>query len=112
MGFMRHDVIIVTSWNRTLIDAAHAKATELGLEVLGPSKGKINGVCTIFICPDGSKEGWPKSDDGDIARATFIDFLKSNSYDDGSTSLEWVALRYGNELNEAETTMAEIKETS
>lgn len=34
MGYMRHDAIVVTSWNRKAIEAA-AKATECGTAAKG-----------------------------------------------------------------------------
>ena len=37
MEYVRHDAILVTSWNLEILNVAAAKASELGFEVLGPS---------------------------------------------------------------------------
>ena len=42
-----------------------------------------NGQSSFFIAPDGSKEGWATSDNGDNARKEFLDWLlKSDNYCD------------------------------
>lgn len=97
MGHMRHDAIVVTSWNRQAIEEAAAKARDLGLEVLGPSAEAINGISTILVCPDGSKEFWPESDDFDVKRAAYLEYLNGARYSDNSSCLEWVALSYSND---------------
>lgn len=50
---------------------------------------KVNGKYTIVLTPDGSKEGWPISNDGDKLRAAFITKLKENG------DWEWVEVGYG-----------------
>lgn len=104
MGYMRHDAIVVTSWNREAIDEAAAKARDLGLEVLGPSAEVTNGVSTLLVCPDGSKEGWGESDAFDAKRAKYLEHLNSVRYGDNSSCLSWVALAYGSDDSEAAIT--------
>jgi hypothetical protein len=65
MGTINHDAIVITSWKPELVASAVAKATALGLQVLGPSTPVTNSFSSCLICPDGSKEGWPESNDYD-----------------------------------------------
>jgi hypothetical protein len=102
MGYMAHNAIVVTSWNEDLIQEAAREATSLGLQILGPSEEVVNGYRSILICPDGSKEGWDDSNDGDSRRESFRAWLNSKRYEDGSTPLDWVEIRYGPDDNEAE----------
>lgn len=104
MGYMRHDAIVVTSWKREAIEEAAAKACDLGLEVLGPSAVVTNGVSTLLVCPDGSKEGWDESDAFDAKRAKYLEYLNSVRYEDNSSCLSWVALAYSSDDKEATIT--------
>lgn len=104
MGYVRHDAIVVTSWKREAIEEAAAKARELGLEVLGPSAEVTNGVSTLLVCPDGSKEGWAESDKFDAKRREYLGYLDSVRFDDGSSCLSWAALAYGADDAGAEIT--------
>ena len=104
MGYMRHDAIVVTSWKSEVIEEAATKARECGLEVLGPSGVATNGIRTLLVCPDGSKEGWDESDAFDAKRAAYIEYLNGVRYEDNSSCLSWVALAYSNDDCEAEIT--------
>lgn len=83
MGYIRHHAIVVTGqhdWdhNPTLpsIIEARAMAVELGCrlvtEVVGPG---VNNTSSFLVAPDGSKEGWKDSDDGDAARDAFVAWM-------------------------------------
>jgi hypothetical protein len=102
MGYIRHDAIVVTSWNDEAIEAAAAKALDLRLDALGPSGPTTNGYRSMLVCPDGSNEGWPESEAGESRRMVFIEWLNSQRYEDGSTPLSWVALSYGSDDEGAE----------
>ena len=104
MGYMRHDAIVVTSWESEAIEEAAAKARECGLEVLGPSGVATNGIRTLLVCPDGSKEGWEESDAFDAKRAKYLEYLNGVRYEDNSSCLSWVALAYSSDDCEAEIT--------
>jgi hypothetical protein len=101
VGYIRHNAIVVTSWDETLIEAAACRARNIGLTVLGPSAKATNNYRTLLVCPDGSKEGWEESDQGDERRATFRDWLNEQRYEDGSTSLHWVEIAYGSDDSDA-----------
>lgn len=76
----------------------HARLCELcpGL-VSAPVPARINGYSSLAVFPDGSKEGWNESDQGDMQRAAVIDYLRSLAYDDGSTAWEWALVQYGDD---------------
>ena len=97
MGYIRHSAIILTGWKDEHIAAAKDKAEIIGLQVIGPSKEVTNGYKTICVVPDGSKEGWPESNQGDERRREFTDWLNA-SFD---IYLEWVEVDYGDDDSEA-----------
>ena len=107
MGYMRYHAIVVSSWNDTLLHEARAEAVRI-FAVLNAEFGSApaqppslimpsstNGIGTFLVPPDGSKEGWPESDAGNKRRDEFVAWLNSKVYDDGSTSLRWVEVQYG-----------------
>ncbi len=99
MGYMRHHAIIVTSWDRELVEKAYLKAEEIFYvgfisNLTGPT---TNGYSSFFVPPDGSKEGWGESDIGDEKRRVFIDWLIEQAYDDGSNCLEFVEVEFSND---------------
>ena len=89
---MRHHAIIVTSWDKKSITAAHQKASELFGELNFSWKGNdgkiteiteitpevTNGYMSFLISPDGSKEWRVTSDRGNNARSKFINWLTSH----------------------------------
>ena len=46
---------------------------------MGPHIG-VNGYTTYVFAPDGSKEGWDSSEQGDNCRNMFIDIFQSLEY--------------------------------
>ncbi|ATN88863.1 hypothetical protein [Acinetobacter baumannii] len=97
MGYMRHHAIVVTSWDQKLLAEAHAKAVELGACVSPLVNGHINMYQSFLVAPDGSKEGWDTSDEGDAQRAALVEWLDAQRYDDDSTCLSWVEVQFGDE---------------
>ena len=102
MGHMCHHAIVVTANSMSHITPAHTKAREIFgeqvTEILLPTK--INGYCTFFVGPDGSKEDWHESDVGDAKRAEFMAWLVSSKqyiaaaeiqfWDDDAKTNTWV----------------------
>jgi len=78
MGYIKHNAIIATTYDIKLCKKYRNKA----LKIFNKGQvGKIletciNGYCTLFIGPDGSKEGWTESNDGDANRKLFTEYLK------------------------------------
>lgn len=104
MGYIKHNAIVITSWSEASIVAATEKATDIGLQVLGPAPSVINSYRSLMICPDGSKEGWEDSNVGDKKREKFRSWLDTQKYGDGSGNLEWAEISYGLDDQEATIT--------
>lgn len=104
MGYMRHHTIVVTSWDDELAITAHAQAEEVFTEtacvVSALTPPATNGFRSFFVAPDGSKEGWTASNEGDEARSVFVEWMDSQRYSDGSTSLDWVEVQFGDDDGE------------
>jgi len=98
MGYIKHHAIAVTSWDTTLIEKAHKKAiTIFDDRTSNIVESHINGYKSFFIAPDGSKEGWGDSDNGDEERELFIKWINKQAYEDGSNSLRFCEFFYGDD---------------
>lgn len=114
MGYERHHCLVVTSWNAELLTEAHQAAVDIfakaaaggypGMRVSEVVPSPRNGVTSFFVPPDGSKEGWDESEAGDGARNAFVEWLNARRYDDGSTSLDWVEVQYGDDERKTKIT--------
>jgi hypothetical protein len=106
MGYMRHHAIIVTGMMPE-IEAAHRRAAEIfgprnsilpnSIPVTPITFKVINGFQSFSILPDGSKEGWAESTEGDEKRDEFVNFLKDINFPDGTSSLDWVEVQFGDD---------------
>jgi len=54
-------------------------------------------VCSFAVFPDGSKEGWPESNEGDTKREMFRAYLNRQRWRDGSSPLDWAEVQYGDD---------------
>jgi hypothetical protein len=103
MGYMRHNAILVTAYDERFIEEAREQALRTvpstafkGL-VSGPVASTTNGYVSFLLAPDGSKEGWNTSEQGDTWRAEFIRWLQAREFDDGSSVFSWVEVQYGDD---------------
>jgi len=96
MGYMRHHAIVVTSWDRERLDEAHAEASRIFADVTSIATGTAEGYQSFLIPPDGSKEGWRESDEGDDRRHEFLAWLEIRRYD-GDARLQWVEVQFGDD---------------
>lgn len=98
MGMINHNAVLATccidsefdkaaAWVAALPDADRARFIV--------AAAVMNHYQTIILPPDGSKERWKESDDGDRLRAAFIAMLKSLEYSDGSNAFDWIEIGYG-----------------
>ena len=97
MGYIRHHAIIVTSADQAALKRAHAKALEIFKDIASFISEFVNGYASFLIAPDGSKEGWEHSDQGDAARDTFITWLEQWRNADGFTELDYVEVQFGDD---------------
>lgn len=99
MGYIRHHAIIVTLCYhdpKPLLDEIE--------RIFGHRpdvvSAELNDYKTVFVGPDGSKEGWSDSHRGDERRAALLTWIRAQSYEDGSNPYSWVELQYGDERGE------------
>lgn len=85
MGYIRHHAIVVVGWDADRVQKAHAKAIELEMQATDVVVSHTNAYYSFMVAPDGSKEGWPESDAGDIRRDAFVAWMK----DEARLWVEW-----------------------
>jgi hypothetical protein len=95
MGYIRHNAIIATFYERGPAEEFIFFAVSIGATVSEAIESPLNGYVSVFIAPDGSKEGWSDSAVGDVQRAAIIEYLDRRRYDDGSAPFDWVEVQYG-----------------
>lgn len=96
MGHTRHNAIIVTSWDAKALKEAHEKAKGIFPSVSSITTQQCNGYASFLVPPDGSKEGWGESENGDRHRLEFISWMAIRQYD-GHSNLTWVEVQYGDD---------------
>lgn len=104
MGYLRRHAIIVTGddYNDSKdIKEAHKKAESIFPWVSPISPPHTNGERSFFIPPDGSKEGWHESEQGDKRRDEFISYLRGQT-----SSLAWVEVCYAEDNPDTRVTRA------
>jgi hypothetical protein len=119
MGYIAHDAVVVTTLDGLPdfplpdIDAFRASLPEeMRPLVVGPIRAPFNSYVTYVFAPDGSKEGWGPSDRGDECREQFKDLFRG-TYDDGSSPMDWVAIRFGGDFaKEGNPEISEFHPTS
>lgn len=94
MGWIRHHAIVVTTWGDQIPALRAAADACFGVGYCVISQAQYNDYATILVPPDGSKENWTASDDGDAARDRFVAWLEAQAYEDGSSPYSWVEVEY------------------
>jgi hypothetical protein len=98
MGYIRHDAIIATSAHRPDLASAQRKARRLGLTCTAIVASPLNGYVSFLIVPDGSKEGWGDSEEGDSARAEWIEWISEEEDEEGmgfKRHVDWAHVSFG-----------------
>lgn len=96
MGIVKHEAIIVTSWNESIIAEAHDKAAVMFGGLVSPlMMSSVNSYRTFLISPGGSKIGWEDAIEHDAKVEKYCKWLDGLAYDDGSTAIKSVRVRYG-----------------
>lgn len=99
MGYVRHHAIIVTSKDKEQLHELRSQANKIfsGNLVSDIIPGILNGQLSFVVVPDGSHEGWPESEQYDKARTNLINLIENMKYDDGSNSISYAELQFGDE---------------
>ena len=106
MGVIQHDIVVATTWFPNDIENIK-KQDFFDKDKFLISKPQMNGIYTVCLISDGSKEGWPDSESGDKLRQQFIAWMESCAYGDGSN--RWIYAEvsmgeYGTEISQANRT--------
>jgi hypothetical protein len=119
VGYIRHDMVLVSvdgyvfdrGWVRPELTAPDIDAFRASLPpefrrlLVGPVHSAINNYMHWVFLPDGSKEGWDTSEEGDRYREMFIALFADKHYPDGSSPYD-VAItkvRFGGDEPDAAT---------
>lgn len=105
MGYIAHHALIVTISGFTFNDPKKYRVPDIaayreGLPehfrplLVGPIRSAANDDWVVAFLPDGSKEGWGTSDEGDRIRNELIDMFRW-SFEDGSSPYDVVLVRFG-----------------
>lgn len=100
MGYYAHDIVIATTASYRPGGLPDVEAFRESLPewmrklVIGPFVDDFTEAITCIFLPDGSKEGWPPSDEAAEARTRFAE-LFNQRYEDGSSCDVVVAVTYG-----------------
>lgn len=98
MGTIKHNAIVCTTWSKKDAIEARQKAKEI-FEAKREGNGElvselieyiVNGGYSFFIAPDGSKEGWQRSNQCDDAREEFLDWLRKSE-----NHCDYIEIRFG-----------------
>ncbi len=81
MSLIQHHAIIATTWDEEVFNQVCSKIEKEKLnDYFLFHRANVNGYCTILCPPDGSKEGWNESDEGDKRRKWFMELLKATHH--------------------------------
>ena len=94
MGYIRHHAIVVTGWRSDEVEEAHGEAVELGCACSPVVASRTNGYVSFCVFPDGSKEGWDESEQGNDRRNGLILWMRER------VDLDWVEVQYGDDERE------------
>ena len=97
MGYVAHDMVIVTTWRQRDphpdVDAfRESLPEEWRALVVGPIRSVVNSDTTWIFAPDGSKSGWGTDEQGDRYREQFVALFTAYDY-----GFDVVSLTYGSD---------------
>ncbi len=101
MSTVKNHAIIVTGTYGGHVEQAQKIARGVFPWVSDLSPAVLNGSRSFFVPPDGSKEHWEASTDGDNRRAEFKRYLREQALAHGEGSLSWVEVLYGGDVRTA-----------
>ena len=97
MGVIQHNAVVAVTSNSSEFERVKNFVNNLKEKrhlFLFEETG-LNNYSVVVMIPDGSKEGWPESERGDITRDKFIEELEKVEYEDGSSPWEYVEISFG-----------------
>lgn len=104
---IRHHVLVITVSDLKLAEKLRLEISELykknmeaknGFKLISPIvESLINHYYTFFIAPDGSKEGYDLSEDGDRIREKTIELLEITKNKLDPHILNYIELFYGDD---------------
>jgi len=94
MGFFNHQAIIVICSNGELAKEVHKKAVEMYPYTTELLVTKVNAYYSFMLGPDGSKEGWKDSNEGEKLREEFVEYLKHMNIVLNKWGLQWCAINF------------------
>lgn len=100
MGYIRHDAVLVATETYREGGLPDVAGFRMSLParwqplVIGPIITPVNRTVLYAFLPDGSKEGWQDSHDGDRYREEFRRLFRF-AYDDGSSPDDVVTVSFG-----------------
>ncbi len=107
MKNIKHHAIIVTCNDKESLELVRSEVMRLYKSIMEAKNGEqlvspiieslINKFCSFFIAPDGSKEGYDASDDGDKVRKKIVEFLRSLAETDGTCPIKFVEVFFGSD---------------
>lgn len=103
MGMIQHKTLCVTSSFPEMLQEVRHKLvvslndySELNEDILSDFVGVgMNGYTSFYVAPCGSKLGWEMSDQFDQFLEKAIDIIDTLKYEDGSSSIDYVLVSYG-----------------
>ena len=98
MGVINHNAVIATTWSLEKADNLQEWIETLGDKrrlIIRAKETLVNGYHTFIVVPNGSKEGWEDSDNGDRLRERVIIRLSKDNYEDNSSPWNWVEVGFG-----------------
>ncbi|KEI95159.1 hypothetical protein N496_19625 (plasmid) [Clostridium botulinum A2B3 87] len=108
MSHVQHLTVIVTGWNKELLNQAKEKAIELFTEnmVTNTAKSLINQYESFMVCSSGSKGGWEEDTEHKQKIQKYVKYLDSKAFSEKKhdNSLQYVVLSYGDSGSKVEKT--------
>ncbi len=105
MKNIKHHTIAITSNDKSQLDALRNKLISIYKDKMEAKKGSqiispiieslINSFCTFYIVPDGSKEGYDASEDGDTVRKSICELIETYKQPDGENIFRYIEVSYG-----------------
>lgn len=112
MKNIKHHTIVITSNEKPKLESLRNAIINLYKEKMEAKKGGqlvtplfeslINNFNTFYVIPDGSKEGYDASDDGDLIRKLIVQLCEKYKEADGSNPIRYAELYYGDDDNKSE----------